>query len=91
MIVPLSINGVTIYFPCKKPTRYKFQDGDVPQIYFTADASYWDPSDQEFSEREGEMIYFRGALFEEVALERGPNMFISEVLLGTAGISVSSD
>ena len=38
MIVPLSINSVTNYFSCRKPTRSKFEDGDVPQIDFTADA-----------------------------------------------------
>ena len=43
MIVPLSINGVTSYFPCQKPTRSKFEDGDVPRISFTAEAPDWDP------------------------------------------------
>ena len=36
MIAPLSINGVTSYFPCRKPKRSEFEDGDVPRIDFTA-------------------------------------------------------
>ena len=43
MIVLLSINGVTSYFLCQKPTRSEFEDGDVPRIDFTAEAPYWDP------------------------------------------------
>ena len=42
MIVPLSINGVTSYFPCQKLTRSKFEDGDVPRIDFTAEEPDWD-------------------------------------------------
>ena len=45
MIVPLSINGVTSYFPCRKPTRSEFEDGDVLRIDFTVEAPYSDPSD----------------------------------------------
>ena len=43
MIVPLSTKGVTIYFPCWKPTHSEFEDGDVPRLGFTAEAPYWDP------------------------------------------------
>ena len=91
IIVPLSINSVTIYYPCCKLTRSKFEDDDVPRIDFTVEAPYWDPLDRNFAEREGDMTDFRGALVREVAMERGPNMVISKVSLGTAGIDVSSD
>ena len=46
IIVPLSINGVTIYFPYRKPTRSDFQRCEVPWIDFTAEAPDWDPSDR---------------------------------------------
>ena len=42
-IVPLSINGVTSYFPCRKLTHSEFENGDVPRIYFTSEAPYWYP------------------------------------------------
>ena len=51
MVVPLSINSVTSYFPCQKPTRSKFEDCDVPRIYFTEEAPDWDPLDQELVQR----------------------------------------
>ena len=53
IIVPLSINGVTNYFPCWKPTCSKFEDGDVPRIDFTPEAPYWYPSDIYFADTEG--------------------------------------
>ena len=56
MIVPRSINGVTSYFPCRRPTRSKFEDGDVPWIDFTVEAPDLDPSDRDFAELEGEMM-----------------------------------
>ena len=37
------------------------------------------------------MTDFREVLVEEAEMERGPNMFISKVSLGTAGIDVSSN
>ena len=43
IIVLLSINDVTSYFLCRKPTRYEFEDGEVPWIYFIAEAPDWDP------------------------------------------------
>ena len=67
-IVPLSINGVTSCFPCRKPTRSEFEDGDVLRIDFTAEAPDWDPSDRYFDEREGEMTDFRGTLVKEEAI-----------------------
>ena len=91
MIVPLSINGVTTYFPCRKPTRSGFEDGDVLQTNFIAEALDWDPWDRDFSELGGEMTDAKGALIKEVEMESVPKMVISEVLLGTAGIDVSSD
>ena len=42
LIVPLSINGVTSYFTCRKPTHAEFEDGDVPRIDFTAEEPDWD-------------------------------------------------
>ena len=45
MVVPLSINGITSYFPYRKLTRSEFEDGDVSRIYFTVKAPAWDPSD----------------------------------------------
>ena len=45
MIVPLSINGVTSYFPFRKPTRAEFEEGYVLRIDFTAEAPDWHPSD----------------------------------------------
>ena len=91
MIVPISINGVMSYFPFRKPTRYKFEDGDVPRIDFTAEATDWDPLDQDFAEGEGEKTYFRGMLVQEAATERVPKMIIREVSFGMSGIDVSSD
>ena len=89
--MPLSINSVTSYFPCWKPTCSEFEDGDVPRIVFTAETPYCDPSDLEFAEHEGEMTDFRGALVNEAAAERGPKMVIREVSLGTSWIDVLSD
>ena len=63
----------------------------MPRIYFTAEALDWDTSYQECSESEGEMTDFRGAIFEDEEMERGPMMFIRKVLLRMAGIDVSSN
>ena len=37
------------------------------------------------------MTYFRGELFEEAAMKRGPKMVISELSLRTSGIDVLSN
>ena len=63
----------------------------MPQIDFTVEAPAWDPSDRDFSECEGDMTGFRGALVKEVEMERGPKMVMDELSLGTAGIDVMSD
>ena len=89
MIVPLSINGVTSYFICRKLTHAKFEDVDVPRIDFSAEAPDWDLSDQEFAERERKTVDFSGALVKEAVMEMGSKMVISDVSLRTVGIYVS--
>ena len=63
----------------------------MPQIDFTEGAPDWDPPDQDFAEREGDMTDVRGALVEEAAIEKGPMMVISDVSTRTSGIDVLSD
>ena len=68
MIVLISINGGTSYFPCQKPTRSEFEGCDVLRIDFTEEAPDWDPSGQDFAESEVEMMDFREALVEEAVM-----------------------
>ena len=91
LIVPLSINGVTSFFTCRKPTRSEYDDDGVPRINFTAEAPDWDPSDCEYAQREEATMDFRGTVVDGETTERGPSMVISQVSLGVDAIDISSD
>ena len=41
--VQILINRVTSYFTCQNPTHSEYEDGDLPNIDFSAEAPDWDP------------------------------------------------
>ena len=62
--IPLSLKGVTSYFPTRTPTEeeaQKFEDmGDYLEL--TSDASEWDPHSTRFSELESRLVDRYGEL-----------------------------
>ena len=66
--IPLSIHGVTSYFPTRTPTTeeaLKFEEaGDYLEL--TSDASEWEPNSTRFSELESRLIDRYGELKEGI-------------------------
>ena len=55
LIIPLQLSGVTSYFNVSSPSFPKYENDDFLKIYLTAEESPWDPSTNEYSERETQM------------------------------------
>ena len=63
MIIPLSLSGVTSYFPTRKPTRQEWENTDLSLcIELTAEDPEWDPHTNRFSEQEATMLDSNGRL-----------------------------
>ena len=56
LIIPLQLSGVTCYFDVYSPSATKYENGDIPKIHLTAEKPPWDPSMNEYSDRETHML-----------------------------------
>ena len=52
LIIPLQWSGVTSYFDVYSPCIADYEKEDIPKIHLTAEEPPWDPSTNEYSERE---------------------------------------
>jgi hypothetical protein len=65
LIIPLSYDGVTSYFPTRKPTSIEYECSDPNmRIDLTAEMPEWDPSDNRFQLQEEAMLDPRGQIRE---------------------------
>ena len=54
LFIPLSLSGVTSYFPVRKPTIEKWEnEAAYPHIDLTAEEPIWHPQSPDFAEMEG--------------------------------------
>ena len=66
LVIPLSLDGVTSYLPTFKPTKEQYEAATegVDLHVLTYDSPDWDPHDQDFAERERNMLDHRGHVHE---------------------------
>ena len=60
--IPLSMKGVTSYFPTRKPTEEEFNS--CPRFDLTYEAPIWDPHSEIFKQQEEALLDNRGMLQE---------------------------
>ena len=93
--IPLSLRGVTSYFPTRRPTRQQWENSDLDcQIELTAESPEWDPGTTIFAEQEAQMTDSNGKIIERqqewdnkrviAALHTLPQGELPENLLGQA-------
>ena len=62
LIILLQLNGVTIYFDVYFPSVAEYENDDIPKIHLTVEEPPWDPSMNEYSEKETQMIDHQGQI-----------------------------
>ena len=80
LIIPLQLSSVTSYFDVYYPTVTEYENEDIPKIYCTAEEPPWDPSMNEYSDRETCMLDHQGQIRIPATVARGP-VFVSVVVL----------
>ena len=71
LVTPLSLKGVTSYFPSRKPRVGKYGYETIPHTDMTNEAPVWEPSKTSFSEQEDAMNEFRGEVINDETIIRG--------------------
>ena len=66
-LIPLSLDGVTSYFPTRKPTIQEYEDGcnpDTESLCFelTSELPEWDPHTSDFKDQESRLTFQSGRL-----------------------------
>jgi len=57
LTIPLSLHGVTHYFPCRKPTKSEYEHSDLSKrIELTAESPTWDPKTDRFDQQESNCV-----------------------------------
>ena len=95
LVIPLSLNGVVSYFPCRRPSREEWeQSGDSQRIDMTSEDLEWDPKSLDFAQQEEEMLGANGRLREPrtkwtedmtiAALNTVPEVYLPEGDFGIA-------
>ena len=64
LCIPLRINGVTSYFPTRRPTKEEYKKCTL-QLELTAESPEWDPQSMRFREQEDAMLDTRGNIRKE--------------------------
>ena len=64
MIIPLSLEGVTSYFPTFKPSKEQYEAAEegIDLLYLTDGDLEWDPHDGRFAEQEAAMLDDNGQI-----------------------------
>ena len=76
--IPLQLSSVTSYFDVYYPSVTEYENDDIPKIYLTAEEPP-DPSTNEYSERETQMINHQGQISILATAARRP-VFVSAVV-----------
>jgi hypothetical protein len=62
--IPLSLQGVTSYFPTRKPTKSKYEKDETSKFELTFETPEWDPHSLQFAEQEQGKLDPNGRLRE---------------------------
>jgi hypothetical protein len=79
LLIPLELDGVTSYFPARKPTREEYEMCD--RIELTYPDPEWKPNDVQYSEEEAKYVHVDGTIQQQ---ER--TIFASETKVGDSFI-----
>ena len=64
--IPLSLHGVTSYFPTRKPTRDEYEKSELDyRLELTSESPEWEPSTTRFQEQEDAMLDPNGNLLDK--------------------------
>ena len=73
--IPLSLCGVTHYFPTRKPTREEYDKSERSMhIDLTSEEPEWNPQDDRFNKSEETMTDSQGKIREKITDERKANI-----------------
>ena len=70
---------MTTYFDVYSPSITEYENEDVPKIHLNAEEHPWDPSAEEYSHREPQMLDHQGQSSTPVTVARGP-AFVTTVI-----------
>ena len=66
LVIPLSINGVTSYFPTRKPTVQEWENADDDhRLDLTSESPEWDPQTDRFEKAEEAVVDAQGNVIEK--------------------------
>ena len=68
LIIPLSLQGVTSYFPCRKVTAQEYENAEE-RYELTYRDPEWDPSDPTYERQETSMVDHRGQVIPKVPVK----------------------
>ena len=71
-IIPLQLSSATSYF-------YEYKNEDIPEFLLTAEEPPWEPSTNNYSERENQILDHQGQISIPYTAARGP-VFVSTVI-----------
>ena len=79
LIILFQLNSVTSYFDVYSTSTTVYESDDIPNIHLTAEEPLWDPSTNEYLEREILTLDHQGQLSIPATATRGP-VFVNTVV-----------
>ena len=70
---------MTSYFDVYTPSIAEYENEDIPKIHLTAEELPWDPSTEEYSEREIWVLDHQGQISIPATVTRGP-VFVNAIV-----------
>ena len=88
LIIQLQLSSVTIYFDVYSSSIAEYVNEDIPNIHLTDEEPPWDPSTEEYSERETCILDHKSQISITATSTRGP-VSVSAVILYTLAYDAS--
>ena len=79
LIILLQLSNGASYFDVHSMSKAEYENEDIPKIHFTAEEPPWDPSTNEYSDREACMLNHQGQSSILDTAARGP-VYVSTVI-----------
>ena len=80
LIIPLQLRGMISYFDMYSPYTAVYENKNIRKIHLTAEEPSWDPSMNEYSERETHMLDYGGHISIPTTAARRP-VYVSAATL----------
>ena len=79
LIILLQLSSVTSYFDVYSPIIKEYENEDIPKIHLTAEKPPWDPSMEEYLERETWALDCKGQISTPATAARG-SVYVSALI-----------